>query len=85
MPERHSLAIPAHRFRQGGRDVYAFTLDLETLENVLPDRMDDKVVRDANRPPDAKPREDDPKIYSRTTRLVTRNSVARNRSGRGGI
>ena len=50
MPERHSLAIPAHRFRQGGRDVYAFTLDLETLENVLPDRMDDKVVRDANRP-----------------------------------
>ena len=44
------LATPAHRFRQGGRDVYAFTLDLETLNNLLPDRVDDKVVKDANRP-----------------------------------
>ena len=41
---------PAHRFRQGGRDVYAFSLDLETLNNLLPDRVDDKVVKDANRP-----------------------------------
>ena len=40
----------AHKFRQGGRDVYAFTLDLETLDNLLPDRVDDSVVRDANRP-----------------------------------
>ncbi len=40
----------AHRFRQGGRDVYAFTLDLEALDKLLPDRVDDRVVRDANRP-----------------------------------
>ena len=40
----------AHRFRQGGRDVYAFALDIETLDNLLPDRLDDGVVRDANRP-----------------------------------
>ena len=40
----------AHRFRQGGRDVYAFALDLETLDNLLPDRVDDRVVKDANRP-----------------------------------
>ena len=42
--------LPAHRFRQGGRNVYAFTLDLETLNRLLPDRVDDKVVKDANRP-----------------------------------
>lgn len=40
----------AHKFRQGGRDVYAFVLDLKTLDNQLPDRVDDKVVKDANRP-----------------------------------
>ena len=44
------FVTPAHRFRQGGRDVYAFALDLETLDNLLPDRVDDRVVRDANRP-----------------------------------
>ena len=50
---KHELlpfTTPAHRFRQGGRDVYAFTLDLETLDNLLPDRVDESVVRDANRP-----------------------------------
>ncbi len=41
---------PAHKFRQGGRDVYAFTLDLKSLDNLLPDRVDDRVVKDANRP-----------------------------------
>ena len=41
---------PAHKFRQGGRDVYAFSLDLETLDNLLPERVDDRMVRDANRP-----------------------------------
>ncbi len=41
---------PAHKFRQGGRDVYAFSLDLKTLDNLLPDRVDDKMVKDANRP-----------------------------------
>ena len=40
----------AHKFRQGGRDVYAFPLDLETLNRTLPDRVDDRMVRDANRP-----------------------------------
>ena len=44
------FTTPAHRFRQGGRDVYAFTLDLETLNNLLPERVDDAVVKDANRP-----------------------------------
>lgn len=44
------FSTPAHRFRQGGRDVYAFSLDLETLDNLLPERVDDRMVRDANRP-----------------------------------
>lgn len=44
------FTTPAHRFRQGGRNVYAFALDLETLDSLLPDRVDDSVVRDANRP-----------------------------------
>ena len=40
---------PAHRFRQGHRDVYYFTLDLATLDGLLPQRIDDSVVREANR------------------------------------
>ena len=44
-----SLRVPAHRFRQGGRDVYFFALDLGTLDGLLPQRVDDSVVRDANR------------------------------------
>ena len=40
----------AHKFRQGGRDVYAFTLDLETLDRLLPERVEERIVRDANRP-----------------------------------
>ena len=44
------LITSAHKFRQGGRDVYAFVLDLETLDKQLPDRVDDRVVKDANRP-----------------------------------
>ena len=47
-PER--IATPAHRFRQGTRDVYAFALDLATLDMMLPDRVDDKIIKDANRP-----------------------------------
>ena len=43
------VSLPAHRFRQGARDVYAFSLDLRTLDEMLPDRIDDRVVRDANR------------------------------------
>ena len=46
---QYSLRIPAHRFRQGGRDVYYFALDLDTLDGLLPQRVEDNVVRDANR------------------------------------
>ena len=46
---QYSLRMPAHRFRQGGRDVYYFALDLETLDGLLPQRVEDNVVRDANR------------------------------------
>ena len=49
MVNPQDLRIPAHRFRQGGRDVYACVLDLPALNTRLPDRIDDKVVRDANR------------------------------------
>ena len=41
---------PAHRFRQGGRTVFAFSMDLETLDSMLPERVDDGIVKDANRP-----------------------------------
>ena len=46
---QYSLRVPAHRFCQGGRDVYYFALDLGTLDGLLPQRVDDSVVRDANR------------------------------------
>ena len=48
-PNRYSAQLPAHRFRQGHRDVYYFTLDLATLDGLLPQRVDDTVVREANR------------------------------------
>lgn len=48
--EAEPFITPAHRFRQGRRDVYAFALDLESLNRLLPERVDDRVVRDANRP-----------------------------------
>ena len=48
--DQYSLRTPAHRFHQGGRDVYSFALDLAILDNLLPDRVDDRVVKDANRP-----------------------------------
>ena len=46
---RYTTQLPAHRFRQGHRDVYYFTLDLATLDGLLPQRIDDSVVREANR------------------------------------
>ena len=49
MVNTQEFRIPAHRFRQGGRDVYACVLDLPALNTRLPDRIDDRVVRDANR------------------------------------
>ena len=48
-PNRYSAQLPAHRFQQGHRDVYYFTLDLATLDGLLPHRIDDTVVREANR------------------------------------
>ena len=41
--------IPAHRFQQGGRDVYYFALDLATLDGLLPHRVDESMIRQANR------------------------------------
>ena len=49
MPDLQELRLPAHRFRQGGRDVYACVLDLPSLDVRLPDRIDDQIVREANR------------------------------------
>lgn len=46
---QHRFRAQAHRFRQGGRDVYYFTLDLETLDGLLPQRVEDDVAREANR------------------------------------
>lgn len=46
---QYSLRVPAHQFHQGGREVYYFALDLETLDGLLPQRVDDSVVRHANR------------------------------------
>ena len=49
MAIQNALRLPAHQFRQGGRDVYACVLDLPALNSQLPDRVDDRVVKDANR------------------------------------
>ena len=46
---QYGAPIPAHRFRQGGREVYYFALDLATLDGLLPQRVDDTVIKDANR------------------------------------
>jgi len=49
MSTQYSLRVSSHRFRQGGRDVYYFALDLEILDGLLPQRVEDNVVREANR------------------------------------
>lgn len=46
---QYSLRIPAHCFRQGDRDVYSFALDLATLSGLLPERVEEEMVKDANR------------------------------------
>ena len=46
---QYRLRAHAHRFRQGGRDAYYFALDLETLDGLLPQRVDDDVAVGANR------------------------------------
>ena len=45
----YSMQVAAHQFRQGGRDVYYFVLDMATLDGVLPQRVDDSIVKEANR------------------------------------
>ena len=45
-----SFRTPAYKFQQGGRDVYSFALDTMALDALIPDRLDDRVVKDANRP-----------------------------------
>ena len=48
-PNSYTAQLPAHRFRQGNRNVYYFTLDLATLDGLLPQRIDDTMIREANR------------------------------------
>jgi DGQHR domain-containing protein len=43
------LVAPAQRFTQGGRYVYSFILDLPTLDRLMPDRVDENVIKEANR------------------------------------
>ncbi len=45
----YSLNVPAHRFQQGGRDAYYFALDFDRLDSLLPQRVDDNIVRESNR------------------------------------
>ena len=47
--ETYFYRTPAHQFRQGGRDVYFFSMNVETADGLLPERIDDQVIRDANR------------------------------------
>ena len=40
---------PAQRFKQGHRTVFTFALDLTQLNSILPQRVDEELVHDANR------------------------------------
>ncbi len=46
---QYALTAPAHRFVQGGRYVYTFSLELEELNRLFPERVDDHLVSEANR------------------------------------
>ena len=48
-PQFGDLSAQAMRFVQGGRDVYGFALTLMDLNGLLPRRVDDDIVSDANR------------------------------------
>ena len=41
--------MPAQRFKQGHRTVFTFSLGLAQLDSMLPQRVDEEMVRDANR------------------------------------
>ena len=46
---QYCLRTPAHRYWQGKRCVYYFTLDLQSLDGLLPQRVDEDMIREANR------------------------------------
>ena len=48
-PQFGDLSAQAMRFVQGGREVYGFALTLKDLNGLLPRRVDDGIVSDANR------------------------------------
>ena len=41
--------IPAHRFHQGRRTAYSFVMSLGEIDGFLPERVDERVIREANR------------------------------------
>ena len=41
--------FPAHRFRQGRRTAYSFVMSLGEIDGFLPERLDEKVIDEANR------------------------------------
>ena len=47
--EEQYFRIPTHRFNQGHRSVFTFALTLGQLDGMLPHRVDEEVVREANR------------------------------------
>ena len=47
--EQIDVVAPAHRFMQGGRYVYSLILDLSSLDRLFPDRVDENLIREANR------------------------------------
>ena len=49
IPSLFELTTPAQRFTQGGREVYSFILDLPEVDRLLPDRVDETIIREANR------------------------------------
>ena len=46
---QYCLRAPAHRYWQGKRCVYYFALDLQFLDGLLPQRVDEDVIKEVNR------------------------------------
>ena len=46
---KYATKTLAQRFEQGRRTVYSFALDLATLDGLLPQRVEENVIKDANR------------------------------------
>ena len=46
---QYCLREPAHRYWQGGRCVYYFALDLQGLDGLLPQRVDEGMIKEVNR------------------------------------